>query len=336
MAISNYASGLYTLGHFREAIEMLSRALKLKPNDTTLICNKGVAHAQLKNFDEAMKCFNMALTLDRNSTLALVNKGRVYTEQGDSKRALVCVNIAISIDPKCEDAVYNRALILNSQNDLEESIRNFKKISPQQESAQVFWHERGIVFLKMNQLDDAIECLDKCMSIRDDTYQYIDALLMKARILSRMQRHKEAIVLYEKVIGMKKADQETLTNAYLYMGTSFYYLKNYGQALDKLQKGLEIDSQVASLQANLYSTCAVSMTHLKRFVLKEFFFFFFPVLNLFNSFEKCANRYEEAVVYLQRAIQLTDKNSPEFNEIRERRDQANAFKSSNQLIFILF
>jgi tetratricopeptide (TPR) repeat protein len=41
MAISNYANGLCTLGHFKEAIETFSRALKLKPkNYCLLLCRK--------------------------------------------------------------------------------------------------------------------------------------------------------------------------------------------------------------------------------------------------------------------------------------------------------
>ena len=222
-----------------------------------------MAHSVLKNYTEAMKCFEIALSINRNSTLALVNKGRIYMQQDDLKRALVCFNIAISIDPKCQDAIYNRALILYQQDEIDESIRNFKKLSLEDDIAQTCWQERGQAFTLSNRLDDAIESLDKCMAIRDDTHQYRKALLVKASTLSRMQRHKEAIPLYSTLISLKKGDVQILSTANLHMGVSHYYLKKYDKAVKILRKGIEIDPT----RASLYDNCGVSLKFLKKLVI---------------------------------------------------------------------
>ena len=49
--------------------------LAIKPNNTEVLNNKGVALGKLKNFDEAVASFDKVLALKPNNTKALSEKG---------------------------------------------------------------------------------------------------------------------------------------------------------------------------------------------------------------------------------------------------------------------
>ena len=80
------------------------------------------------------------------------------------------------------------------------------------------------------------------MSIREDTEEYRKALLEKAMILGRMQRYKEALPLFEKLIGMTNVNVEKLSRAYLFKGECCMFLKMFDKAVDSYKKAIEINS----------------------------------------------------------------------------------------------
>jgi tetratricopeptide (TPR) repeat protein len=81
---------------FSNAVPLLDRQLKLRPDDPRLLLNKGFSLLQLDEFDPAIAAFNSALKLDTNATsevheTALLDRSIAYVRSGnlaDSQRDL--------------------------------------------------------------------------------------------------------------------------------------------------------------------------------------------------------------------------------------------------------
>lgn len=61
---------LASLGYFEDALAYFKDALKLKPNDSTIICNIGVCYLYLNENQRAKESFELALKIDKDDEVA--------------------------------------------------------------------------------------------------------------------------------------------------------------------------------------------------------------------------------------------------------------------------
>lgn len=77
-------------GRYSQAIEHYDKALKLKPEDTEAMINKGVALMKQDKYEEADECYNKVLELDPQNKYACVNKGILLYEPNNYSEVEVC------------------------------------------------------------------------------------------------------------------------------------------------------------------------------------------------------------------------------------------------------
>ena len=73
---------------YEKAIECYDKALKINPNDTEALNNKGVALYRLGRHEEAIECYDRALEINPNDAEAWYNKGNVLYELRRYKEAV--------------------------------------------------------------------------------------------------------------------------------------------------------------------------------------------------------------------------------------------------------
>ncbi|WDC84205.1 tetratricopeptide repeat protein [Caloramator sp. mosi_1] len=61
---------LASLGYYQEALRYFKDALKLKPNDSSIICNIGVCYLYLNETQKAKESFELALKIDKDDKIA--------------------------------------------------------------------------------------------------------------------------------------------------------------------------------------------------------------------------------------------------------------------------
>ncbi len=81
--IKNSQSGLYD-----QAMQAFDQALKLKPNDPSLITYKGIVYYAKGNNAKAMQLFEEAIKLNPNFARAYYQRGMVYQAQEKFKEAI--------------------------------------------------------------------------------------------------------------------------------------------------------------------------------------------------------------------------------------------------------
>lgn len=101
----------YETGQYAEAIDMLTRALRLSLGDLAeILLYRGMAYAYLEAYDRAMQDFGAAL--DRNPYLADAynERGSLFNLLEQPERAILDLDAAIRIEPAHYAAYYNRAI----------------------------------------------------------------------------------------------------------------------------------------------------------------------------------------------------------------------------------
>ena len=75
-------------GHYDQALQAFDQALKLKPNDPTLITYKGIVYYAKGNNAKALQLFDEAIKVNPNFARAYYQKGMVYQAQEKYKQAV--------------------------------------------------------------------------------------------------------------------------------------------------------------------------------------------------------------------------------------------------------
>ena len=105
---------LYSLRHNPLAVEYLSAALRLNPNNTNAMYSLAMYYQETGNFVEAEKLYRQMLDVNPNSSDALNNLGYLEKEvYGDLERAAEYFDKALEADPDNREAQQNRELIID-------------------------------------------------------------------------------------------------------------------------------------------------------------------------------------------------------------------------------
>ncbi len=104
---------LHSAGHFKEAIEIYTRILRLKSSDVirSIIYNhRGMAYFVLSDYKRAEKDFTRSIQLDGKNTRAYNNRGLSYRMQKKYPQSLADFEKSIRINASSYESYYLRAL----------------------------------------------------------------------------------------------------------------------------------------------------------------------------------------------------------------------------------
>jgi predicted TPR repeat methyltransferase len=154
------------------AIDLIGRALALKPDYVEAHYNLGRALTMQGKLTEAMAHFERAVTLKPGYTEAHIGLGNALREQGRFGEAMVRYEAALALNPRYAEAHYNL----------------------------------GAVHLEQGKLTAAMACFERALALRPDDAQ---AWLGSGQVLQRLNRPEEAIVAYRHALA-KGGDPEII------------------------------------------------------------------------------------------------------------------------------
>jgi tetratricopeptide (TPR) repeat protein len=112
ITINNTNNSNSSLGQYQSAIELYDKALKIDPNNTDTISNKGIAFVILQDYAQASLLFDKALALDPNHVASLFYKGIVLDKSGKHGDAVKYYRTASELDPNYTGDLINRVAFL--------------------------------------------------------------------------------------------------------------------------------------------------------------------------------------------------------------------------------
>ena len=109
----------------KEAIADLERARKLRPHDSVLLTNLGIAYEQAEDAQRALDAYTAACAAAPRRPLPLVHRGTLRAALNELDDAIEDFNRALRINPAFAPAYFHRAEVLQRREKREEAERDF-------------------------------------------------------------------------------------------------------------------------------------------------------------------------------------------------------------------
>lgn len=167
-----YKMGLYYLNSSQLdlSIKHLKKSLSLEPQNHLAFNALGLAYLKKRNFDESVKYFTECLKINPALTEAQNNLGIAYQELGLLDKAEGFFTAA-SLDTQYnsrEHPFYNLARLYFIQNKLQDALFQVQKSLEIKQAFFLALNQEGLIFSKLNQLDNAIRSFEKAFKIIPD------------------------------------------------------------------------------------------------------------------------------------------------------------------------
>lgn len=260
------------LQDFAAAEASFGEALRLQPGQAELHVNRGIALKSLGRAADAMACYRAALDLKPGFAEAHNNLGNVLLELGRTEEALASFERAAALKPGYAEAHLNAGNTLLEQDRPEDALERFQRaVALNPRNADVH-HAIALALIRMDRGSDAFDALGKALdinarhvgalisrgSLHDARADHaaaltdfdralsaapssIEALLLKAGLLQRLERLDESIALYDRVIALAPEKAE----AYFGIGLVFIRRREFVAAAKSFDAAIAHDPNVA-------------------------------------------------------------------------------------------
>jgi tetratricopeptide (TPR) repeat protein len=179
------ADDKFKRGQFSGAIAHYDAVLKRAPRDFRALHNKGLALFALRKFDKSIEYYDQALAVRPGAVHVKLNKAISLNSKRDFKQAKSVLDEIIRRAPTNKEALNARALSEFNLGLDTEGMQDLKKAIEIDPNYTMAWNNLGCFYLGLGQLEAAIECFDKTLTIDAKNY---DALLLKDMAQERQER----------------------------------------------------------------------------------------------------------------------------------------------------
>jgi tetratricopeptide (TPR) repeat protein len=148
-----------------EAIQSLTRALKLRPRLPGAYVLRGIAHYDLNRFDDAIADYTRAIELDPKDSVAHLNRGNAKHMKGLHDEAIADMSKAIDLNPKYAGAYINRGNAKGAKGLHDECLADLSKAIELDPTDDIAFCNRGNTYQHKGLQDAAIADYDKALEL---------------------------------------------------------------------------------------------------------------------------------------------------------------------------
>ena len=176
--------------NFNKAKEFLERAIKIQPENVSILNNLGTAYKELGKSEEAINFYQKVLGIDPNHTNANYNLGLIFYELKELKRAKEYLEKTVKIQPNYALAHFNVGNLQKEFKELKKSKTSYLKAIELKPNFASAHNNLGLVFSAMGDPQNAINCYNKAIEINSD---HAGAYNNLGRIYTEIGEFKKAI-----------------------------------------------------------------------------------------------------------------------------------------------
>jgi tetratricopeptide (TPR) repeat protein len=190
-------------GRPEEALQVLDKAVQLRPGDANLWKNLGDILVELQRPADALLSFQQALKLKLDHWPAANECGIVLHAMGRLEQALSYFNLCDSLQPNHFPTLHKRAICLCSLKGFDETLPEIRRVQAIDPTNAEIHNDVGMVLQSFGQDAMALEWFDQALKLR---LNFTDALHNKAVSLARVHRFQEALAAYEHLKAVDPGD----------------------------------------------------------------------------------------------------------------------------------
>ncbi|XP_060858426.1 UDP-N-acetylglucosamine--peptide N-acetylglucosaminyltransferase-like [Metopolophium dirhodum] len=299
----NFAKSEHQNGNYIETQNLCKVLLTHKPTDLNIILLNASSFFKCKNYEKCIECLENAKKINPNCSEVISNLALVYIERSENDLAKEYLFKLCTIDPDSVDAWIAYANFLLKTNDLVLADFAYSRILSLQPESYKVRNEYGKLLLKLNKIKEAknqfkianIHAKESCT----------ETLNNLADVYYKSGKFGKSILKYKQLLEINP-DQK---NAYFQLGMAYIKVTEYQNASNAFKKAIALEpenvfflSQLAVTYRLLDNMRLSVKTYKKCLNLKPHDF----NLNLDLALVYLINikNYHEAIIYLQKCIQL--------------------------------
>jgi tetratricopeptide (TPR) repeat protein len=233
----------YYLNRYAEAIELLSQAAALSPDNKDALYTLGLSYHALGNFNEAVKLYRRTLELSPDMAHARMNLAlSLHASQQYAEAAEVYGKITES-QPSNAEAWYNMGSACEALGKTDDALAAYAKATEVAPDRTAAWLGLGHVQMSLEQYADAIVSFTNVINTSQDN---ADAWSTLALALYYIGRFQEAIDAYTKALAIMPDD----AMAWGSLGLTYYTMGDYLKAVEASEKAIAIKPDELWIQVN--------------------------------------------------------------------------------------
>lgn len=221
-----------------EAIELIERALAIKPDDPQALANLALGLKDTGKTEEAIDCLKRSLTLKGDNPFVLNSLGSLMLGAGRPHEAISIYKKALLLDADYVDCWCNLACALNELKQHEKAVLAARKalgIDPQKTQAH---HHLADTCRAQSRFDEAIKHYNRALKLKPD---YFEAMLNLAHTHREAENPEASSTLLKRLIDMHPGKAES----YNAMGLLQEQIGEPEEAANYFRKSISIAPDVA-------------------------------------------------------------------------------------------
>jgi tetratricopeptide (TPR) repeat protein len=155
----------------RQAITHLDKAIRLSPNYTEAINNRGNAYNDLGEYRQAIMNFDRAIQLKPDYADALYNRGRSYIKLSEYRRAIADLDRAIQLNPNLARAYNNRGWAYYNFSEYRRAIADLDRAIQLDPNLALAYINRGATFARLGEPRRTIADSNRAIQINPNLAQ---------------------------------------------------------------------------------------------------------------------------------------------------------------------
>jgi len=206
---------------WREALEVVDDALRVRPNDAAFQELRGDVLTNLGRRAEALQAYETAQTLDpRNENVrqkieevrvdvpSLMSRALIASASGNYAHALSLFDDILEVEPSNVNALIGKAVAYRRSQKPSEALNCLDLVLNLQPGNVAALLNRGHILMEEDDLDGALETFDRLVGLSPGDEE---AWVGQGDVLVRMGRDADGLQAYAESLKRNPGDEETLT-----------------------------------------------------------------------------------------------------------------------------
>jgi len=224
-----------------EAIELLEKLVKLKPDNSGALWNLGWEYAKILKHNESIDAYKRCIELDPKNSSAINNLGFELENTNQLYDALQKYNKSIELNSSKKLYYNNKARVLILLNSNDEVLNTYKDLLKLDEKDTNIYNSI-INFLKsLEKFEETIDYYDLAIKNVEENNQNYKA--SKALILKQLKRFDEAILIFQELIEVNFKPE----TCYLLISEIKYEQNKIDEAIQTLDSAIKLYPKSSNL-----------------------------------------------------------------------------------------
>ncbi len=322
-AYKGQGNAFLELKRYEDALEAYDKAIQIQPNYLEAWNGRGKTLDYLQRYEEAIASFDAVLKIQPNSLQAWNERGNVQIKLQEYSEAIASFDKAVKLQPNDSLAWYRRGIALHNLRRYQEALASYDKAVEYKPDSSETWYQRGNTLINLQKYKEAVESYDKAVQFQPN---FQTAWYSRGSALNNLRDFKESVTSFERAVKLNPSDYE----AWYGRGWALHQLQRYEEAVDSYDKAVKLQPNSDQAWYNLGN----ALYNLKQYqeaiasynraveIKSDHYEAWYSRGNALLSLK----RYQEAIESYNKALQY----KPDYREAIDARNKAQSQLDSAQ------